>query len=159
MARTTATQANTEEGRDGAAPAPDYQRKYCLVGAGPAGLVMGRALVHEGVSFDWFERHTDVGGIWDIDSPGSPMYESAHFISSKYTSSFVGHPMPDDYPDYPTWSQIRDYIRDFARAYDLTRHVTFGVSVDRAEPLPGDRWQVTLSTGETRIYDGLIAAP
>ncbi len=77
---------------------------------------MARALVAEGVPFDWYERHSDVGGIWDMDSPGSPMYESAHFISSKYTSGFFGYPMPEDYPDYPSWRQIRDYIRSFAAA-------------------------------------------
>jgi hypothetical protein len=120
---------------------------------------MGRALVREGAPFDWFEKHTDVGGIWDMDNPGSPMYRSAHFISSKYTSGFYGCPMPDGYPDYPTWRQIRDYIRGFARAYDLPQHITFGVTVSSAELLPGARWSVTLSTGEVRVYDGLIAAP
>lgn len=145
--------------RTDTAPKVTYARRYCLVGAGPAGLVMARALLAEGVPFDWFERHSDVGGIWDMDNPGSPMYESAHFISSKYTSAFVGFPMPVDYPDYPSWRQIRDYVRDFARAFGLYDHVTLGVAVTRAEPLPGDRWQVDLSTGETRTYDGLIAAP
>ncbi|WP_210592987.1 amino acid permease [Streptomyces sp. GESEQ-35] len=146
--------------RTAASPPPTaYRRKYCLVGAGPSGLVMGRALVQEGVPFDWFEKHTEVGGIWDMDNPGSPMYRSAHFISSKYTSGFYGFPMPADYPDYPTWRQIRDYIREFAHAYDLPRHITFGVAVSSAEPLPDDRWSVTLSTGEVRVYDGLIAAP
>ena len=142
-----------------AAPPPAYQRRYCLVGAGPAGLVMARALIAEGVPFDWFERHHDVGGIWDMDNPGSPMYESAHFISSRYTSAFAGYPMPADYPDYPSWRQIRDYIRGFARAYGLYDHVTLGVAVTSARLLDGDRWQVSLSTGQTRTYDGLIAAP
>lgn len=145
--------------RTAAGPRVTYTRRYCLVGAGPAGLVMARALIAEGVPFDWFERHSDVGGIWDIDNPGTPMYDSAHFISSKYTSAFVGYPMPADYPDYPSWRQIRDYIRDFARDHGLYDHVTLGVAVTRAQPLPGDRWQVTLSTGQTRTYDGLIAAP
>ena len=140
-------------------PAVTYTRRYCIVGAGPAGLVAARALLAEGVPFDWYERHTDVGGIWDMDSPGSPMYESAHFISSKYTSAFVGFPMPADYPDYPSWRQIRDYIRAFAREFGLYDHVTLGVAVASAVPIPGDRWSVTLSTGETRDYDGLIAAP
>ncbi|HST80713.1 MAG TPA: amino acid permease [Kineosporiaceae bacterium] len=139
--------------------APLYTRRYCLVGAGPFGLIMARALIAEGVPFDWYERHTDVGGIWDRDSPGSPMYESAHFISSKYTSGFYGHPMPADYPDYPNWRQIRDYIRGFARQYGLYDRVTLGVSVSSAVPLPEDRWEVTLSTGERKTYDGLIAAP
>lgn len=139
--------------------APTYKKRYALVGAGPAGLVMGRALRAEGVPFDWFERHSDVGGIWDMDNPGSPMYESAHFISSKFTSSFFGYPMPKDYPDYPSWRQMRDYIRSFARSYGLYEHIEFGVEVVHADPIAEDRWRVTLSTGEIREYDGLLAAP
>ena len=148
-------------GRRRAADAPTvtYERRYCLVGAGPAGLIMGRALLAEGVPFDWFEKHTDVGGVWDMDNPESPMYESAHFISSKYTSAFVGYPMPDDYPDYPSWRQIREYVRAFARTYGLYDHIDLGVAVVSAEPLPDERWRVVLSTGETRDYDGVIAVP
>jgi amino acid transporter len=142
-----------------AAPPPAYARKYCLVGGGPAGMIMARALLAEGVPFDWFERHSDLGGIWDIDNPGSPMYESAHFISSKYTSGFYGYPMPANYPDYPSWRQIRDYVQGFAARYGLYGRVTLGVSVERAQAQPADRWLVTLSTGEQRTYDGLIAAP
>jgi amino acid transporter len=136
-----------------------YARTYCLVGGGPAGLIMARALLAEGVPFDWFERHNDVGGIWDIDNPGSPMYRSAHFISSRYTSGFYGDPMPSDFPDYPTWSQIRDYVRGFARRYGLYDKITLGVAVTNAVLLDGERWSVTLSNGETRAYDGLIVAP
>ena len=138
---------------------PSYSRRYCVVGAGPAGMVMARAFLREGVPFDWFERHDDVGGIWDLDAPGSPMYASAHFISSRWTSGFYGHPMPDDLPDYPRWDAIRDYLRGFARTYGLYDHVTLGTAVERAEPLPGDRWRVRLSTGEVREYDGLVACP
>ncbi|MBU6243769.1 MAG: amino acid permease [Actinomycetales bacterium] len=140
-------------------PEIDYRRRYCLVGAGPAGLVMARTLLAEGVPFDWFERQPEVGGIWTMDDPASPMYASAHFISSKVTSAFVGYPMPDDYPDYPSWEQVRDYIRSFARDFGLTDHVTLGVAVTSAEPLADDRWRVTLSDGQVREYDGLIAAP
>ena len=140
-------------------PRVEYTRRYCLVGAGPAGLVMARALLAEGVPFDWFEKQSDVGGIWTMDSPESPMYESAHFISSKYTSGFVGYPMPVEYPDYPSWDQIRDYIRAFARDFGLYDHVTLNVAVESAVPRANDRWSVTLSTGETREYDGLIACP
>ncbi len=136
-----------------------YRRRYCIVGGGPSGLIMARALRLEGVPFDWFERHTALGGIWDADNPGSPMYDSAHFISSRYTSGFYGAPMPTDYPDYPTWRQIRDYIRATAEEFGLADAVTLGVEVRQAEPLPGDRWRVSLSTGEVRDYDGLIACP
>ena len=74
--------------------------RVCVVGADPP-ADRGPQLLDEGVPFDWFEKHTDVGGIWDMDNPGSPMYRSAHFISSKYTSGFYGFPMPADYPGLP----------------------------------------------------------
>lgn len=136
-----------------------YSRRYVIVGGGPSAMIMARALLKEGVPFDWFERHSDFGGIWDMENPGTPMYESAHFISSKYTSGFYGAPMSADFPDYPTWWQIRDYIRAFARDWGLYDHITFNTEVTRAEPLPGDRWRVSLSDGRTLEYDGLIAAP
>ena len=132
--------------------------RYCIVGAGPAGLVAARALRREGIPFDHFERHGDVGGIWDQANPGSPMYNSAHFISSKWTSGFYGLPMPGHYPDYPSHRQILDYIRAFAREFGLYDHITFNTAVESAE-LDGKDWLVRLADGETRRYQGLICAP
>ena len=144
--------------RERVAPKVDYSHRYCIVGAGPAGLVMARALRAEGVPFDLYERHPDVGGIWDLDHAGSPMYETAHFISSKWCSYFVGFPFPDDYPDYPSNRQILDYIRAFARAFDLYRDITFNTEVKRAHFVDG-QWRVELSDGRVLDYAGLIAAP
>lgn len=129
----------------------------CIVGGGPAGMAMARALLRHGVSFDVFERHDDVGGLWDPDNDGSPIYESAHFISSKTQSHYFDYPMPDDYPDYPSNQQILTYHRSFVDAYGLRDHVTFGTEVEHAEPTSSG-WRVTLSTGEERSYRNLITA-
>ncbi len=137
---------------------PVYTRRYCIVGAGPAGLVLARALKKEGVPFDCFEKHSDVGGIWDPENAGSPMYESAHFISSKWTSGFYGFPMPETFPDYPSNRQILDYIRSFADAFGLRELITFNTAVVRAER-ESDGWSVLLSTGERRSYAGVLCAP
>jgi len=138
-----------------------YAGRYCIVGAGPCGLLAARAFKLAGIPFDHIERHSDVGGIWDIDNPGSSMYESAHFISSKYTSSFFGLPMPEHFPDYPSHRQLHAYIRDFAEAFDLRRGIRFGVEVRHAEPLGQDAqegWEVLLGNGEKRRYRGLVCA-
>ena len=55
-----------------------------------------------------------VGGLWNMDNPGSAIYESAHFISSSARSGWADFPMPDDFPDYPRWFEIRDYIHAYA---------------------------------------------
>lgn len=135
--------------------------RYCIVGAGPSGLLAARALKAAGFGYDQFERHNAAGGIWDPENPGSPMYESAHFISSKHTSGFFGFPMPDHFPDYPGHRQILSYVRDFAQAFGLVSAITFGVEVVRAEPLgliASEGWRVTLSTGEVRRYAGIVCA-
>jgi amino acid transporter len=146
------------QGVDALAPV-DYTRRYCIVGAGPSGMIMARALLKEGVPFDWYEKHSGFGGIWDAENPGSPMYESAHFISSKYTSGFYGDPMPAHFPDYPKWQQIRDYIGGFGAKYHLADHATFDTEVVNAELLDDEKWRVTLSNGSAHVYDGLICAP
>jgi amino acid transporter len=138
-----------------------YDGRYCIVGAGPCGLLAARAFRLAGIPYDQFERHAGVGGIWDIDNPGSSMYESAHFISSKYTSNFFGLPMPDGYPDYPDHRQLLAYIRQFSDHFGLTPHIAFNTEVRHAEPLGEDAkdgWRVTLGTGETRHYKGIVCA-
>ncbi|WP_033290958.1 flavin-containing monooxygenase [Amycolatopsis jejuensis] len=132
--------------------------RVCIVGAGPSGLVAARRLRAAGVPFDLFEKHSDVGGIWDPQNEGSPVYRSAHFISSKYSSGFYGHPMPADYPDYPSWRQILGYLRQFAKDEDLYRDITFDTVVERADLLEDGTWNVTAG-GTTRRYRALVVAP
>lgn len=138
-----------------AMPSTSLPDRACIVGAGPGGLALARAFLHLGIEFDCFERHNDVGGIWDQRNPGSPVYDSAHFISSKTQSHYVDFPMPESYPDYPSNRQIHTYMQEFARAFGLYDHITFNTEVTATEKVDGG-WQVTLSTGETRPYRWLV---
>ena len=118
-----------------------------VVGAGPAGLCMTRRLAETDARFTVLERNADVGGIWDIDAPGSPMYESAHFISSKTLSGFPDLPMPEDYPDYPNHRQILAYIRSYADRFDLRSHIQFDTGVVHAALDQDGSWQLELTDG------------
>ncbi len=135
----------------------DRSNRYCIIGAGPSGLATARAFSHAGILFDVLERHGDTGGIWNLENGKSPMYESAHFISSKTLSAFDDFPMPHGYPDYPGWRLILDYIRDFALQHDLRRYMEFGAAVERISPQNGG-WHVQLASGEERRYRGVVAA-
>lgn len=131
--------------------------RVCIVGAGPAGLSLARALKRLGVAYDQYERHTDVGGIWDLDNPGTPMYRSAHFISSRATSGFFDFPMPESFPDYPSNRQILDYTRSFADAYGLREGIRFGTAVTDVEPeRPG--FSVRLEDGTRHRYRAVVCA-
>ena len=135
----------------------DATAQVCIVGAGPAGLAQARALKAAGISFDLFERHDGPGGIWDIENPGTPMYETAHLISSKRLSGFVDYAMPAAYPDYPSHAQVLAYLRAFASEHGLDEHIAFGTTVDWAEP-DADGWVVTASSGVLRRYQALVCA-
>jgi len=127
----------------------------CIIGAGPAGLAVARALTERGLDYVHLERHSAAGGAWDIDNPGGPMYDSAHFISSRTVSGFSGYPMPDDYPDYPGHAQILEYLRAFADAYGLTARIRFDTEVtDIARD--GALWRVTTAAGEESLHQSVI---
>jgi len=134
----------------------DRRPAVLIVGAGPAGLAVARALAARGLAYDHVERQAGVGGIWDIDAPGSPMYETAHFISSKTLSGFHGFPMGADLPDYPSHRQILAYLRDFADAYDLTGRIAFGTVVEEITKEPDGTWLVRFSAGPGRRYAGVV---
>lgn len=119
-----------------------------IIGGGPAGIATARALKILGIPFTIFERHSDFGGIWDVENPGTPMYDSAHFISSKTLSGHEGFPMPDHYPDYPSHRQILSYARAFARAFGLYEDARFRTTVEKVER-DGDGWSVVSRTGDS----------
>ena len=130
----------------------------CVVGAGPAGLSMAVALRNRGLPFEIVDAGRQPGGIWDIGRDQTPMYESAHFISSRRMSGFPGFPMPETFSDYPRHDRILEYVDAFARHHDLERHMTFGVRVESATRLEGGGWAVTLDSGEQRRCRALCVA-
>lgn len=133
-------------------------KRVCVIGAGPAGLAVARALTLKGVPFDHFDAGTQVGGIWDIERTGTPMYDSAHFISSKTMSRFEGYPMPDSYPDYPRHDKIHAYIKDFAMAHGLVEGIRFNTGISDIEKRQDGSWHVSFSDGTSKVYLGVICA-
>ncbi|WP_199921381.1 flavin-containing monooxygenase [Streptomyces bicolor] len=128
----------------------------CVIGAGPAGLAVARALAERDLPYTHIERHTGPGGLWDIDNPGSPMYESAHFISSRTLSGFGGYPMPDHFADYPPHRQILSYLTSFAEAYGLRDRIEFGTEVRSVEKNPDGTWTVTRADGRASTHRQVV---
>ncbi|MFX3653936.1 MAG: flavin-containing monooxygenase [Paracoccaceae bacterium] len=131
--------------------------KTAIVGGGPAGLAAGRALKALGLPFDIIEENADFGGLWNRDWALSPIYDSAHFISSRTMSAFDGFPMPEHWPDYPRHDLILDYVRSFARAFGLYDHARFGAAVASARPAH-EGWRVETTDGRAETYRFLICA-
>ena len=136
----------------------DTENKYALIGAGPAGLSGAKNLITLNIPFDGFEAHSDVGGLWDIDNPRSTVYESAHLISSKKMTEFRDYPMPETTSDFPSHKELKRYFRNFAKAFGIYEHYNFNVRVEKVEMVDDEHWNISLSTGETYKYKGVIIA-
>ena len=135
----------------------DRREKYCIVGAGPSGLTAAKNFVERGISCDVFEREDDVGGNWYYGKPASSVYRSTHLISSKRLTEFVDYPMPDELPEYPNHAQVLEYLKSYARHFGLYDHIHFNSTIEKIER-EGECWTVSLTTGETFVYGGLVIA-
>ncbi len=143
-----------------------FDAQACLIGAGAAGLATGKALVDRGIDFDWFEKGSYVGGLWQIDNDngGAAAYRTLHLNSSRPRTEYPSYPMPSDWADYPPYHQVAQYFDDFADHFDLRRRITFNTAVEAVVPLdgpglPGEQgWAVTTSDGQTRTYQDVLVA-
>jgi cation diffusion facilitator CzcD-associated flavoprotein CzcO len=151
---------------DESAAAEHWDAQVCLIGAGASGLAAGKALAERGITFDWFEKGSMVGGLWQIENDNGAVaaYKTLHLNSSRERTEFPSFPMPSDWPDYPHHSLIAGYFEDYARHFDLQRRITFHAEVTHVEPLPGDGapgshgWAVTTTATGTRHYPHVIVA-
>lgn len=69
--------------------------------------------------------------------------------------------MPDEYPDFPSAAQMRDYLRAFAAAFGLAQRIECDTLVTDVAPLDEsglDGWQVEFADGKVREYAGVVIA-
>jgi dimethylaniline monooxygenase (N-oxide forming) len=145
-------------------PGERFDARCAVIGAGPAGLSAGHAFAERGLTFEIFDCADTVGGMWQIDSPGSAAYETLQLNSSRTMTQFRCFPMPKSWPDFPTYRQMAEYLETFADEFHLRDHIHLGVTVDDVEPVPGpglpghNGWAVTTSDGQTRFFENVIVA-
>ena len=131
----------------------DRTDRHLLIGAGPCGLGTARGLAEAGVAYDHVEADDEVGGNWYHG-----VYPTAHIISSKKITEYPGYPMPAHYPDFPSAADMLAYYVDYARTFGLYDRIEFRTRVDYVRPVADNRWEVTLGTGERRLYAGVLMA-
>jgi cation diffusion facilitator CzcD-associated flavoprotein CzcO len=129
----------------------DHSSHMALIGAGPVGLGMAKALLEHKIPYEQLEADDQLGGNWYHG-----VYETVHIISSRRTTEYADYPMPADYPDFPSRQQMLDYLREYAEKFQLRPRIQFNTKVVMALPLAHGRWELQLASGEKRIYKGLI---
>lgn len=140
----------------------DRRERTCVIGAGTSGLAMVKNLKQAGVPVDCLEREADLGGNWNFSLPCSRVIASTHLISSKKLTEYLDHPMPDDWPEYPSHELVLEYLRSYADRFELRDSIQFNTGVKQVTPIDRDRtdsgWLVELESGERRHYGRLVIA-
>lgn len=132
--------------------------RYCVIGAGAAGISALQQLRDAGYEVECFEKTDRVGGHWHTD------YDALHLITSRDTTFFEGFTMPADYPHFPRRDQVRAYMESYAAHhghYDLINFDTEVVSVTPVETdgaVGSAGWRVTTSRGDEGVFDGVFVA-
>jgi cation diffusion facilitator CzcD-associated flavoprotein CzcO len=132
--------------------------KFCIVGAGSSGLAVAKNFLASGIAFDCLEREDDVGGNWYYGKACSRVYGSTRLISSKRGTEYTDFPMPNEWPEHPGHEFVCQYLRDYARRFDLYPHIEFGRSINLIEPASESGWRVTLDDGSRRPYRNVVIA-
>src|SRR3990172_1233941 len=135
--------------------AQDRGGKYCIIGAGAAGITAAKNLMGAGIPCDVIECESEVGGNWVYGAPHSSVYKSTHLLSSKPMTAYTDYPMPEEWPDYLPQERVCEYLRSYARHFDVYSAIQFNSGVTHLEPVEGG-WDITLDNGETRHYRGVI---
>lgn len=134
--------------------------RYCVIGAGAAGLSALQALKDSDHEIACFEKSSRIGGHWNTD------YDALHLITARNQTHFPGFPMPSNYPHFPSRQQVVDYINAFADHEGLRDMITFHTEVVSVSPVPTEAdvpvgsagWQVITSRGDEGIFDGVLVS-
>ncbi|WP_320773084.1 FAD-dependent oxidoreductase [Streptomyces sp. CRN 30] len=113
--------------------------RLAVIGAGPAGLTCVKQALADGHDVVCFEKHEDIGGIWNPASGGA--YAGVRMQSSRMSMPFSDHP-PAFTADFPTQDEVQAYLRSYAAEPGLLDAVRFGHEVVRVAK-DGEGWSVT----------------
>ncbi|MDE1462571.1 amino acid adenylation domain-containing protein [Spartinivicinus poritis] len=137
---------------------PKQIKRVCIVGAGPAGLVMAKSLLEEGHEPVIYERQGNLGGVWNLQkNKTAGVYKNTRFQNSSYTSFFS-----DFYPQFSNSiflkaDEVSDYLHQYAKRFQLNRLIHYYTKVNRVKP-QGKQWVVDSEyQGKSRqeVFDGV----
>src|SRR6478609_5431246 len=131
----------------------------CVIGAGSSGIAAIKALAGHGFDVTAYEKSDRVGGnwVWGNTNGMSSAYRSLHISTSRERMEYSDFPMPKSYPDFPHHTHIARYFDAYVDHFGVRDRIVFETGVEHAAKA-GERWEVTLDTGETRSYGALMVA-
>ncbi|XP_037354819.1 flavin-containing monooxygenase 5 [Talpa occidentalis] len=143
------------------------KKRVAVVGSGASGLSSIKCCLDEGLEPVCFERSDDIGGLWRFqekpEEGRASIYRSVVINTSKEMMCFSDYPIPDHFPNFMHNSQVLEYFRMYAKAFDLLKYIRFKTTVCSVKKRPdfstSGQWEVvTESEGkkEASVFDGVM---
>ncbi|XP_034540274.1 dimethylaniline monooxygenase [N-oxide-forming] 5-like [Notolabrus celidotus] len=143
-------------------------QRVLVIGAGVSGLTSIKACLDEGLEPTCFESSHDLGGLWRFKEKPEPgranIYYTVVINSSKEMTAFSDFPPPAELANNMHHSEVLLYLRLYAEAFNLLRHIQFQMTVlsvrQRADFAVTGQWEVETESGqgqrETHVFDAVM---
>jgi putative flavoprotein involved in K+ transport len=119
---------------------PTTALDLAIIGAGPAGLHTAQRAAGHGVDFAVFDEHVRVGDSW------RERYHSLRLFTPRRWANLPGLGLDIGFFDYPTATQLADYLERYVAAFALP--VRTATRVERLTTDAHGIFHLELSTGE-----------
>lgn len=129
-------------------------KQVCIIGAGSTGITAAKNLKDHGISYDCFEKGSDIGGNWryNNDNGLSSAYRSLHINTNREVMAFSDYPLTRDLPMFPHHSHIIKYFEEYVDHFGLRDSITFNTAVTDVSRLANGTYRVTTDQGQCLDY-------
>ena len=134
--------------------------KVAIIGAGPAGLVTARWLIHHGCVPTVFEAGPGIGGQWNPDCLSSATWQGLTTNTCRDMSRFSDLDHDQGVPLYPSRLDMLHYLQRYVARFELAGHVRANCAVRRVE-IDGDAFLVSAAGAKGPVvepFDHVICA-
>lgn len=120
-----------------------------VIGAGQAGLAAGYYLERSGVNFALLDGGDEIGDSW------ARRWDSLRLFTPARYDALPGLPFPGARDSLPTKDQVAEYLKGYAKRFDLPVQLRTPVSALRRK---GELYAVTTANGDTLEARSIIVA-
>ena len=114
-----------------------FMKRIIIVGAGPCGLVALKEMLRAGHDAVLFECSGQLGGVF----ASATAYPNMHLTISNWARAFSDFPDPTRLR-YLTATEYLRYLHEYARRFDLERHIQYSSEVSSAKLGDDGLWRL-----------------
>ncbi|XP_071958177.1 dimethylaniline monooxygenase [N-oxide-forming] 2-like [Antedon mediterranea] len=122
-------------------------RTVGIVGAGVSGITAVKSCLEEGLQPICFERQSGFGGVWYTEDERTKKdlnltFDSLTTNTSREMMCMSDFPFPEDYPPFPSTSQLQKYWQNYVEHFNLREYIRLGQKVTKITDIGSGRWKI-----------------